>query len=94
MPLKKIKLEITNILGDGNCPAGHKIGNTFDYPSDCGKICQSAMNSIYPSIQVIASGGRFPWFNPEKPNEWERCCPDPKRPVVFKIVGYDPEPET
>ncbi|MHA2295683.1 MAG: TIGR04076 family protein [Candidatus Hodarchaeales archaeon] len=88
MPLKKIKLEITDILGDGKCPQGHKIGDIFDYPEDCGKICSSALHSIYPTIQVISSGGSFPWY--ENPNEWSRCCPDPKRPVVFKITGMEP----
>ncbi|MHA2224527.1 MAG: TIGR04076 family protein [Candidatus Hodarchaeales archaeon] len=88
MPLKTIKLEITDILGDGNCPQGHKIGDTFNYPEECGKICSSALHSIYPTIQVISSGGHFPWF--KKTDEWERCCPDPKRPVVFKITGIEP----
>ncbi|MFW9997136.1 MAG: TIGR04076 family protein [Candidatus Odinarchaeota archaeon] len=91
MPLKRITLEITEILGDGNCPQGHKVGDIFNYPEDCGKICSSALHSIYPTIQVIASGGSFPWFDQEKLNEWSRCCPDPKRPVVFKITGMESE---
>lgn len=89
MPNKKIKLEITGILGDGKCPRGHAIGDKFDYPEDCGKICSSALHSIFPTIRVIASGGSFPWFDSDKPNEWSRCCPDPKRPVVFTITGLD-----
>jgi uncharacterized repeat protein (TIGR04076 family) len=89
MSLKKIKLEIVDILGDGKCPQGHKIGDTFNYPEDCNKICQSALHSIFPTIQVITSGGIFPWFDHGKPNEWNRCCPDPKRPVVFKIIGIE-----
>ncbi len=89
MPLKKIQLEVIDILGDGNCPHGHQIGDKFSYPEDCNKICQSALHSIYPAIQVITTGGIYPWFKEDKSNEWSRCCSDPKRPVVFKISGSE-----
>ncbi|MFX0085591.1 MAG: TIGR04076 family protein [Candidatus Hodarchaeota archaeon] len=79
----KIKLEITEILGDGTCPRDHKIGEVFSFPEDIGKFCPSALHSIYPTIQVMRSGGKFPWF--QDPNTHSRCCPDPKRPVVIKI---------
>jgi len=46
-----IKLEITEILGDGKCPREHKIGDVFSYPEDVGKLCSSALNSIYPFYQ-------------------------------------------
>jgi uncharacterized repeat protein (TIGR04076 family) len=79
----KINLEITEILGDGKCPRDHKIGEVFSFPEDIGKLCPSAFNSIYPTIRVMQSGGKFPWF--QDPNTHSRCCPDPKRPVVIKI---------
>ena len=85
MPLKKIKLEVIDILGDGKCPRGHQIGDKFNYPEDCTQICQSALHSLYPTIQVLTTGGSYPWFSEDKPDEWSRCCSDPKRPVVFKI---------
>ena len=79
----KIKLEITDILGDKKCPRGHEIGETFSYPEDLGKLCPAALNSIYPTICVMQSGGSYPWF--KDPNTHSRCCPDPKRPVVIDI---------
>ena len=79
----KIKLEITDILGDGKCPRGHEIGDSFSYPEGVGKLCPSAFHSIYPDIRVMQSGGSFPWFKDE--NNHARCCPDPKRPVVINI---------
>lgn len=79
----KIKLEVTDILEDGKCPRGHTIGEVFSYPEDIGKLCGSALNSIYPTIRVMQSGGGFPWF--VDPDTHTRCCPDPKRPVVIKI---------
>jgi uncharacterized repeat protein (TIGR04076 family) len=79
----KIELEITKILEAGDCPIGHKVGDKFSYPEDIGKLCPAALNSIYPYIRIMESGGSYPWF--EEPNSQSFCCPDYKRPVVFKI---------
>ncbi len=81
--MPKVSIEITDILEEGVCPAGHKIGEKFEYPEDMGKICPAAFNSIYPYIRMIGSGGSMPFF--DEPNAHSACCPDYKRPVVFKI---------
>ena len=81
--MPKVSIEITNILEEGKCPSGHKIGETFEYPEDLGKICPSAVNSIYPLLRVMESGGTFEWF--DEPDVASSCCPDSKHPVVFKI---------
>jgi uncharacterized repeat protein (TIGR04076 family) len=81
--MAKVSIEITDILQEGKCPAGHKIGETFMYPEDIGKICPAAFNSIYPDIRIIESGGSFPFY--DEPNTHSVCCPDYRRPVVFKI---------
>jgi uncharacterized repeat protein (TIGR04076 family) len=83
MPDYKVSIEIVNILEEGECPAGHQIGETFEYPEERGKICPAAFHSIYPYIRVMESGGSFPWF--DEPGAHSVCCPDYKRPVVFKI---------
>ncbi len=81
--MPKVTIEITDILEVGTCPAGLKIGETFKYPEDVGKLCPAAFNSIYPYIRVIESGGAFSYF--DEPDAHSVCCPDYKRPVVFKI---------
>ncbi|MFA9496429.1 MAG: TIGR04076 family protein [Candidatus Bathyarchaeota archaeon] len=81
--MPKVSIEITNILEEGTCPVGHKIGEKFSYPEDIGKLCPAALNSIYPLIGVMESGGSKPYF--DEPNAHSACCPDYKRPVVFKI---------
>ena len=83
MPKYKVSIEIVDILGEGKCPMEHQIGEKFEYPEDRGKICPSAFNSIYPYIRVMDSGGSYPWF--DEPSAHSFCCPDYKRPVVFKI---------
>ena len=61
--MAKVSIEITDILQEGKCPAGHKLGETFTYPEDVGKICPAAFNSIYPDIRIIESGGSFPFYD-------------------------------
>jgi len=60
--MPKVSIEITNILEEGTCPVGHKIGEKFSYPEDIGKLCPAALNSIYPLIGVMESGGSKPYF--------------------------------
>lgn len=79
----EIKLEITDILGESRCPGGHKIGEVFVYPEDRGKIGPSAFHALFPTIRVMQSGGKIPWF--DTPDNHSNCCPDYKCPVVFKI---------
>ncbi|MFX0172798.1 MAG: TIGR04076 family protein [Candidatus Hodarchaeota archaeon] len=74
---------MTNILEEGKCPRGNQVGAVFNYPEDIGTIYPSALHSIYPTIRMMQSGGSFPWF--ETSDSHSNCCPDYKRPVVFKI---------
>jgi uncharacterized repeat protein (TIGR04076 family) len=82
--MNEISLEIVKILERGECPLGHKVGDKFRYPDDVGKICQSAYNSIYPSITTLRFDGSFPWSQDK--DTTMVCCPDPNNPVVFKIT--------
>ena len=81
----KVTIEIVDILEEGTCPLNHKIGGKFKYPEDRGKICAAAFNAIYPYIRVLESGGSYPYFEDDG-NTHKACCPDYKRPVVFKIT--------
>jgi uncharacterized repeat protein (TIGR04076 family) len=81
--MPKVTIKITDILEEGKCSVGHEIGETFSYPEDVGKLCPAAFNSIYPYIRVIESGGTYTYF--DEPGTHSACCPDYKRPVVFKI---------
>lgn len=84
MTSSKVKIRIARILEKGECPLGHKVGEEFVYPDDRGKICASAMHSIFPSIRVLQFGGSFPWE--DDPDRAVVCCPDAKNPVVFELM--------
>lgn len=81
----KVSIEIVDILEEGKCPAGHQIGEKFEYPEDRGKICAAAYNAIYPYIRILESGGSYPYFEDDG-NTHKACCPDYLRPVVFKMT--------
>jgi uncharacterized repeat protein (TIGR04076 family) len=80
---KEIIIEIVDILEEGKCPIGHKIGDKFSYPEERGNICAAAFHSIYPYVLGIRFDACFPWE--EDKDSVIVCCPDYKNPVVFKI---------
>lgn len=89
MTPSKVKIRITRILEKGECPLGHKAGEKFIYPEDRGKICASAMHSIFPAVRVLQFGGSFPWE--DDPDHAVVCCPDAKNPVVFDLKRVETE---
>ena len=85
--MTKIKIEVIKILEAGKCNFGHKIGDTFDYPEEKGKICSAAWHTMYPYLCGLQFGASYPWE--EDANIITLCCPDYKNPVVFKITHIE-----
>ena len=50
----EIKITLVDRIGKCGCHRGHKIGDTFDYDTDRGKLCPMAMHvtSAAHSLQV------------------------------------------
>jgi uncharacterized repeat protein (TIGR04076 family) len=80
-----IAIEVVDILLEGKCSRGHKVGETFNYAEDRGKMCPAALSVLYPYILGLQSGSNFPWEE-ENPDSITLCCPDYKHPVVYKIT--------
>ncbi len=87
--MTKVKIEIVKILEAGTCPYEHKVGDTFMYPEDRGKICAAAFSDLYSHIRVLQFGGSFPWS--EEEGTATVCCHDYKNPVVFKLTRVEEE---
>ena len=81
---KRYDVKITLISQLKNCPAGHKVGDTFEVGRYTpGGICMGAFGSLLPFVTTLRFGGSFPWeINPD---EGTFCCPDPKVVNVFRI---------
>lgn len=82
--MKKPKIKITLIDRKGNMPChrGHKIGDSFDFDSERGKICPMAMHVAFPYIDILRYGGSIP---NQPDGEAMFACPDVDTLNVFKI---------
>ena len=82
MSKPKIKITLVDRLGKCGCHRGHKIGDTFDYDTDRGKLCPMAMHVAFPYIDILRYGG-----TPPKASNGEICfcCPDVDVINVFRI---------
>ena len=81
----KIKITLIDRLGKCNCHRGHKIGDTFDYDTDRGKLCPMAMHVAFPYIDILRYGG-----TPPKASNGEICfcCPDVDVINVFRLEKH------
>ena len=78
-----MKIKITLVEQKGTCPChrGHKVGDTFDFDTERGKLCPMAAHVLFPMIDILRYGGEL------KNNVF--CCPDVDTINVFKIERID-----
>ena len=60
MSKPKIKITLADRIGNHGCHRGHKIGDTFDYNTERGKLCPMAMHVVFPYIDILRYGGTPP----------------------------------
>lgn len=82
MPRYKVAIEVIDIQGTGECSMEQKVGDTYNYPEDRGKMCPSSFYVLYPWIMVMQSGGSF--YGSEE-DHMTTGCPDYRHQVVYKI---------
>ena len=60
--MKKPGIQITLIdqKGTKGCHRGHKIGDSFDFDTERGKLCPMAMHVAFPYIDILRYGGEIP----------------------------------
>lgn len=78
----KIKISLVDKIGQGHCHKGHKIGDSFDYDSERGKLCPLVMHTLFPMIDIVRYGGTLPL---SKSGDARFCCPDADVINIFKI---------
>lgn len=83
MAVSELRIKVLECKGE--CPVGHKAGDTFtikDGLSPCG-LCMTAMSALVPAISVLMLGGSFPWE--KDPAKTVRSCQDYKNAVLFEV---------
>lgn len=78
----KIRLTIIEQKGCRGCHRGHKVGDSFDFDTERGKICPMALHAGFPYIDILRYDGSIPG---EPQGTARFCCPDPDTINVFKI---------
>ena len=82
MSRPKIRITLVDSLGSCGCHRGHKIGDSFDYDTERGKLCPMAMHVAFPYIDILRYGGTPPC---SKNGEIRFCCPDADVVNVFRL---------
>ena len=93
----EISYDIEVEIFKGNRCDHHRVGETYTYPEDMGKLCPWLLDSINSMVRVLQFGGSLPWTYKESEYEKEIDpegitteyirCPDPTDAgVVAKIT--------
>lgn len=83
MPKKKIVMTVVAQLGTKPCHHGHKVGDSFHYDSERGKLCPMAVHAAFPYIEILKYGGTLPT---SAAGDMRFCCSDPDVVNVFRIT--------
>lgn len=78
----KIKITLVDRKGTCCCHRGHRIGDSFDYDTERGKLCPMVMHVALPYIDILRYGGEPPRA---ECGEIRFCCPDSDVINIFKI---------
>lgn len=79
----KIKLTVIDRMGVCGCHHGHKVGDSFDYDTERGKICPMALHAAFPYVDILRYGGTLPESRTYGTAAF--CCPDPDVVNVFSV---------
>ena len=82
----KIKLTLVERRGEYGCHRGHKVGDTFDFDTERGKLCPMAMHVAFPYVDILRYGGKV---SKASNGEIRFCCPDSDVMNVFEIEKED-----
>ena len=89
MKKPKIRITLVDRVGKCGCHRGHKIGDSFDYDTERGKLCPMAMHVAFPYIDILRYGGTVP---PSSHGDNRFCCPDADVINVFRLEVLSEEP--
>jgi uncharacterized repeat protein (TIGR04076 family) len=87
--LKEFKLVGKVVKVEGECSAGHRVGEEFDLTLFSGEadktyrtpnVCGFLYNTIFPYLVTLQFGGTFPWEKDK--DKFFAGCPDNYKVVV------------
>ncbi len=69
--------------GTKNCHREHKVGDSYDFDTERGKLCPLVMHVLLPAIDILRYGGSLPGSGCSHKGLF--ACPDPDVLLVFEI---------
>lgn len=79
--IKPLSAEVISVKG--TCSAGHKVGDRVEMSCwDTGGLCGFFYHDIFPNLNVMQFGGRYPWGSAD---EMVLECPDRENLVTIRI---------
>lgn len=55
-----IRITLIDRLGKRGCHRGHRVGESFDFDTERGKLCPMAMHVAFPYVDILRYGGAHP----------------------------------
>ena len=85
---RRPKIRITLVDRKGPCPChrGHRVGDSWDFDTERGRLCPMAMHVAFPYIDILRYGGAG-----QPKGTALFCCPDVDTINVFRIERIDEE---
>ena len=81
-----IRITLIDRLGKRGCHRGHRVGESFDFDTERGKLCPMAMHVAFPYVDILRYGGAIPG---QPAGTAVGCCPDVDTINVFRIEVSD-----
>ena len=60
MARPKIRITLIDQKGEKGCHRGHKIGDSYDFDTERGKLCPMAMHVAFLYADILRYGGSIP----------------------------------
>ena len=81
-----IRITLIDRLGKRGCHRGHRVGESFDFDTERGKLCPMAMHVAFPYVDILRYGGAIPG---QPAGTAVICCADVDTIKVFRIEVSD-----
>ena len=88
MSKPSIQITLVDRKGPYGCHRGHKVGDTFDFDTERGRLGPIAMHVAFPYIDILRYGGTLPTG---KDGDFRFCCPDADVINIFKLEVKEKE---
>ena len=88
MSKQSIQITLVDRKGPCGCHRGHKVGDTFDFDTERGRLCPMAMHVAFPYIDILRYGGTLPTG---KDGDFRFCCPDADVINIFRLEVKEKE---